>query len=192
MTTSSSFSSSLSGDVPTTAELDRAGQQMAQRMAAIGQADAKLHASTITETGANGAIRVTVSTSGALRKAELVGGGARLSAGEAIAELTACIQRAQAKIAQRAAEVLAGELGNDPAIERVITSYQERYPTPPEPAPAWNQSQTPPPAGYADRPPVPPAPPRPAPQPMQRTTQAAPRRNTNDDDWGSQSFMRPV
>lgn len=181
---------SLSEVLPTAAELERASARAAARVARLASANTRLNGTTVTETAANGAIRATVSMSGALLKVELPGAGARLSTLDAVTQLTACIQRAQARIAQRAAELMASELGDDPAVEEVLKTYRDRFPAPPEPRPG---SATPPPM-----PPPPRAePPRPGvetPRPAPRSNPGPPRRNraADEDDWGSQSFMRPV
>jgi hypothetical protein len=183
-------------DPPTRTEFDLVKARAQTRLEKLTRANMRLAELSITETVANGAIRATVSSSGALRKVEMVGPGAsRLSPTDAITQLTACIQRAQARIAGAAAEIMSAELGDDPVTDGVAAGYRTRFPAPPEPGPGWT-APVPPPV-----PPSPPAPPRPAvdlarhqaPQPALRPNPARPRRSVDDDDdLGNQPFLRPV
>lgn len=167
---------------PTEAELDRAAERAAQRIQRFAAVRAKIVELSVTEAAAGGAIRATVSSTGALTNVELAGRAARLTANEAVAQLVACVQRAQARIADHVAALMRAELGDDPAIEPIVSDYRQRFPAPPPPAPS--------------RPaPSHPAAPTPADPPLAAAPLAAPtivRRGApggEDDDWGNQSFL---
>lgn len=109
---------------------DRAAQERIERFAAAAD---KIDNTEVSESSPRGEVRVTVTTSGALRRIELGAPGARLSATDIVTIVQECVQRAQARIAEVAQQILAAEVGADPSADLVLGDYRNRFPAVPSP-----------------------------------------------------------
>ena len=104
---------------------DRAAQDRIERFAVAAD---KIDNTEVTESSPRGEVFVTVSTSGAVRAIELGANGVRLSATEIVSLVQGCVRRAQMRIAEVAQQILAAEVGDDPAADLVLSDYRNRFP----------------------------------------------------------------
>lgn len=122
--------------MPTEQEINRDTYVAQQRAERFSRATDRINSLVVTET--SGSIRATVDMSGALRSIEFEPRATRMGVGAAVQQITACVQRAQARIPDVARQVLAAELPGDPSAELAVGRLRQRYPTtepPPEPEP---------------------------------------------------------
>lgn len=100
-----------------------AAQRMSERVAAL----------TATAGGADGAIRVTVTSSGQLTALELDDRVQRMRGADLAKEIMRVTRLAQSRITAQVADVVAETVGTDTETGRaVLGSYEQRFPTPPE------------------------------------------------------------
>lgn len=118
----------MSESLQTEEELRREDRATQERIERFAVAAAKIGGTEVTVSAPRGEVRVTVTTSGALRHIELSASGARLAAGDIVPIVQDCVQRAQVRIAEVAQEILAAEVGDDPSAELVLMDYQARFP----------------------------------------------------------------
>ena len=138
-----------------------------------------------TATSADGAVTVTVNTSGALQQLAFGPRAQELPLPRLAAAVVATAQRAQVQAAQQLKTVMAPLIGTDSAAMHFL---EEQIPAPEiadEPAPEtprWELN-----AEQAEDPPPPPPPPAPAPPPPARPARPRP---DEDDDFGGGSIMQ--
>ncbi len=118
---------------------DTGSDQMEQRLSqwAQGFADkaAQFHAMRvqveqvqITEVSADGAVRVTVDSTGALSDLVFNDRIRDLSPPEVAAQVMGCLRRAQRQLAPRVQEAMQATVGDeDPLAERVVSGYRDRF-----------------------------------------------------------------
>jgi len=95
----------------------------------------ELEAVRATAHGHDGAVEVTVDSSGALADLHLTTAALRLRPEELSGEILATARRAQAQLAERMSALINGILGPDSETARFVSdTYQERFPPPPEAA----------------------------------------------------------
>ncbi len=120
--------------MPTEQEINRETYAARQRVERFSRTADRINSMTVTEQ--SGPIRATVDMSGALLSIEFDPHAARMGVAAAVQQITACVQRAQARITDVAQQVLAQELPGDPSAELVVSRFRERYPnTEPGPEP---------------------------------------------------------
>jgi DNA-binding protein YbaB len=101
---------------------------------------------TATATGADGAVRVTVTSSGVVTGLQLDDRVQRMGGAALAGEILRVIRRAQAGLAERVAEVVEATIGSDTETGRaVLASYRRRFPAEPEGPPASPVMPSPPP-----------------------------------------------
>ncbi|TCO56009.1 YbaB/EbfC family nucleoid-associated protein [Actinocrispum wychmicini] len=93
----------------------------------------------VTESAANGAIRVTVGPSGIPTDIWLSDDTGRMRPAEVARQLMACMRRAQAGLADRVGAVMAETVGDSADAAAVVDAYHQRFPqddpAPPSEAP---------------------------------------------------------
>lgn len=102
----------------------------------------QIEAVSVTEKSRNGAVRATVAASGALIDLVLTNRVHQMAPAEIASQVTACVQRAQARIADRVQQVVQDLVpGEDPAGRAVVASFRDRFPEPPPPLPDSGPTQ---------------------------------------------------
>jgi DNA-binding protein YbaB len=136
-----------------------------------------------TEASPDGAVRVTVDSSGVVTDLVLSDRALQLRPQQLSTQILDVMRRAQSRLTGQVAQVMQQTVGEDRAtVQSVVASYEQRFPEPPPEAG---------PEGYGgdlrlgeledDTPP-----PRPTPPPQRR-----PRRTDEDDDgWDDRPLMR--
>lgn len=160
-------------------EWARQAEQKAERYQQMGAAVSAVGA---TESSPDGMVKVTVNSSGAISNLELSDRISEHRGAEVAAQIMACMQRAQGRLAAQVAEAMQATIGDDRStIDTVVAGYQQRFPEP-------VVQQADPNAGYhrigelADDD-EPPPPRRPQPRPPTR------RADEDDDDDGGGSVL---
>jgi DNA-binding protein YbaB len=101
---------------------------------------------TATATGADGAVRVTVASSGVVTGLELDDRVQRMGGAALAGEILRVIRRAQAGLTERVAEAVEEIIGSDTEAGRaVLDSYRRRFPAEPQEPPASPVMPSPPP-----------------------------------------------
>lgn len=102
--------------------------QAAEKAQRYERMQAKVAAVTVTESVADGAVRVTVSSGGEVTDLQLGDRVRQWSPAEIAAEILACMRRAQGRLAGRVSEVMAATVGDDDQAARaVVESYRRRF-----------------------------------------------------------------
>ncbi|HEY8371897.1 MAG TPA: YbaB/EbfC family nucleoid-associated protein [Pseudonocardiaceae bacterium] len=106
-------------------EKARRYQEMQRQVAAVS----------VTETSRDGAVRVTVDSSGVVTDLVISDAVRTMSGAQISALVLSTMRRAQARISDRIAEVATATVGDDPeTVDAMVTTYRERFPEPePEP-----------------------------------------------------------
>ncbi len=101
---------------------------------------------TASATGADGAIRATVASSGVVTGLELDDRVQRMGGAALAGEILRVIRRAQARLSERVAEAVEETIGSDTETGRaVLDSYRRRFPAEPDGPPASPVMPSPPP-----------------------------------------------
>ncbi|GDY32302.1 YbaB/EbfC family nucleoid-associated protein [Gandjariella thermophila] len=163
--------------------LDDITAQARQRHQQFAMVRQKIEAVTVTERSPDGVVRATVNSGGALTGLALTDRARQLSPNEIAARVLACVQRAQARIAERVRDIVAETVpGDDPAAAKIVAGFRGRFPEPP--ADAGTRTEPAAEIRLGELAQEPPAPPKPAPR-----RQGAPS-DDGDDDWAHRSFLR--
>ena len=115
-----------------------------------------IDAISVTEQVDDGNVRVTVTSTGRVTAIELTDAVRRLTPSAIAAATLTCVQRAQARIAERVADATREVLGDDPAGQHIADEYRKRFPEvaqtaePPEPPSTRKAPPPPPPPTDAD------------------------------------------
>jgi DNA-binding protein YbaB len=151
---------------------------------------ARTRAVSVTETSRDGLVTVSVDANGTVTDLTLTDRVRDLSGQQVATAVLRTIQRANARIPDRIAELMRAAVGDDPAtIDAVLANYRARFPEP-EPEPAAPEIATELRIGQDEQPDEQPAeppaaPPEPAPRPRPE-----PPRDDNDDDWEGPTILR--
>lgn len=161
-------------------QLEEWAQQAEQKAERYQEMGAAVSAVSTTETSPDGVVTVTVNASGAVSALELTDRIREQSGSAVAAQIMACIQRAQAKLAAQVAAAMQATIGDEQStIDTVVSSYEQRFPEPISPVSGTDagfkrigeiEDETPPP-------------------PVER--RQPPRRPSDeDDDFDGGSFLR--
>ncbi|SHG10674.1 YbaB/EbfC family nucleoid-associated protein [Streptoalloteichus hindustanus] len=168
-------------------ELDRWAAEVTAKAERYQDMQQQVSSISSTAASSDGAVRVTVDSSGVLTGLEISDRVRQMSGSEVAALVLTTMRRAQARITDQVAEVMRSTVGDDAqTVEAVVGNYRQRFPEP-EPeeatgsvgaeemrfAPGDDADDT----DEAE-------PPRPTPPPRSR-----PRRD-DDEEWGGDSFLR--
>ncbi|SHF82175.1 YbaB/EbfC family nucleoid-associated protein [Streptoalloteichus hindustanus] len=170
------------------AELEKWAAQLEQRASRYLELQQRLDSTTVSETSADGTVRVTVDAHGVPVELHLSERARGTEPAKISAQLMACLRRAQAKLAHQVDGLVRATVpGDDAPANSIIENYRKRFPDPPEglapqdiPATASNATIQ---QGQPDRG-RPPAP-RPPQAPVRR-----PGPDEDTDDWADRSFLR--
>lgn len=147
----------------------------------------------VTESSADGVVTVTVDAGGNVTDLRITDGASGWAGAKISAAVLTTMRRAQARLADRVVEVMAGTVGDEPsALKAVLTNYHSKFPEPPPAEPQRTARNTDLPIGEptdATPPPSPVQAPQPArvANPATRRTQPA---ETEDWDESDRSFLR--
>lgn len=161
-------------------QLEEWAQQAEQKAERYQEMGAAVSAVSATETSPDGVVTVTVNASGAVSALELTDRIREQSGSAVSAQIMACIQRAQARLAAQVAAAMQATIGDEQStIDTVVSSYEQRFPEPISPVSSTDagfrrigeiEDETPPP-------------------PVER--RQPPRRPSDeDDDFDGGSFLR--
>lgn len=90
----------------------------------------------VTESSADGAVRLTVGSSGVLADLELTERAGQLPPRQLAAQIMDTMRRAQGKLSGRVADVMRASVGEDvETINSVVSSYRQRFPEQPDEPP---------------------------------------------------------
>lgn len=124
-----------------TANLRRFSEDTQRRAAQFQQVADSLGETSVTEHGESGAVRATVSASGALTDLELTERARELPATQLASAIMGCVQRAQARIADRAQQIVDETVSDDSPqaahiAQNIVAGFRDRFPAPAAPATA--------------------------------------------------------
>jgi DNA-binding protein YbaB len=185
-------------------------ERAAEKAEKFGRMQSAIESITVSETSRDGAVRVTVGSSGILQDLQLADSAGKMPMPRLAAEIMRAVQAAQAKIPELMQQAAADTVGvEDPAVQHVLGQARKHFPEPPEEEeeprrasglqemqfgveddappqrPTTPQHPTPPQHPTTQqRPPAPPQPPQP-PRPQRRQPD-----DFDDDDFSSGSFLR--
>ena len=133
------------------------GAQVAGRTEAAAALADRVATLTSSADGGEGAVRVTVASSGVLTGLELDDSVQRLPGKDLAAEIVRVIRRAQAGLVDRVAAAVDETVGADTETGRaVLDSFAQRFPVDPDESPAAPVMPSPPPfPTFANRPTLP-------------------------------------
>ncbi|SDG21050.1 YbaB/EbfC DNA-binding family protein [Lentzea fradiae] len=110
-------------------------QQAEQKAQRYQQMSAAVSAVSATESSPDGVVKVTVNASGAMSALELTDRIREQSGSAVAAQIMACVQRAQAKLAGQVAAAMQATIGDEQStIDTVVSGYEQRFPEPVSPA----------------------------------------------------------
>lgn len=104
-------------------------KQAEQRFADARAASDAMAAMTGSATSPGGEVRVTVSASGALTGLELAEVVTGWRAADIAASVLACVQRAQASLADQASTIMAESMGENPMTDVVVDQLRRSFPS---------------------------------------------------------------
>jgi DNA-binding protein YbaB len=109
-------------------QLTQWAQGFADNAKQFGAMRARIEQIQVTESSTDGAVRVTIDSSGApidLTLTDKIGG---LPPSEVAALVMACMQRAQQRLAGQVRHTMAATVGaEEPVVEHVVSSYRQRF-----------------------------------------------------------------
>ncbi|HEY6424638.1 MAG TPA: YbaB/EbfC family nucleoid-associated protein [Pseudonocardiaceae bacterium] len=109
-------------------QLSQWAQGFADKAEQFGAMRAQVEQVQVTESSTDGAVRVTVDSSGALTDLALTDKIRDMASSEVAAQVMACTRRAQQRLAGRVREAMAATVGGEQqVIEHVVSGYRERY-----------------------------------------------------------------
>lgn len=158
-------------------EWARQAEQKAERYQQMGAAVSAVGA---TESSPDGMVSVTVNASGAISNLVLSDQIRTHSGADVAAQIMACMQRAQSRLAAQVAAAMQATIGDDQStIDTVVSGYEQRFPEPVEPQSAPEQGYRR--IGEIEDDEV---------QSPERPERRAPRpRPNDDDDWDGGSVL---
>lgn len=143
----------------------------------------------ITESVADGAVRVTVGHNGLPTDIAMTDGVRAMAPEEIAANVMAAIRKAQSRYPARLAEILAETVGeDDPAAQHILATAEQNFPAPPDEEPAGEEPLRFPDVEEDERTPPPSVPPRPS-RPVSRRDGDTDR-DTDTDDFGDGTIFR--
>ena len=165
-------------------------ERAAEKAAKYGQMQQRIEQIVVTESSRDGAIRVTVGSSGMLQSLELAESAGNRPMAKLGAEIMRTVQLAQSKVPDLVQQVVDDTVGmDDPAAAHMVSESRKVFPEPPadadEPARTSGLQEMQVPVEDDYEPPATPSAPRPPP-PRRRPVEDP----DDDEDFGSGSFLR--
>jgi DNA-binding protein YbaB len=113
---------------PTEHRLSQWAQGFAEKAEQFHAMRAQVEQVQVSESSRDGAVRVTVDSSGALTDLAFTGKIRDLAPPELAAQVLACLRRAQQQLAQRVQEAMQSTVGDEQRlVESVVSGYRERF-----------------------------------------------------------------
>lgn len=112
-------------------ELDDIVEQAIRRNELFAEAEQEIDALTVTERSPDGAVEVTVRSSGALVNlscSELI---RTMNPRQLSTTIQHCVQAAQAGVSRRVEEILRGKVPDDPLTDELVAEARNAFPPPP-------------------------------------------------------------
>jgi hypothetical protein len=107
--------------------------QVAEKAQRYQSMQAQVAGISVTEHSDDGAIQLTVGSSGVLTDLSLTDRAAQIPPRELAAQIMDTMRRAQGKLSSRVAEVMQASVGEDTeTVSSVVSSYQQRFPQQPD------------------------------------------------------------
>jgi len=114
--------------------VDQWAAQVAEKAQRYEDMQAQVAEISVTESSGDGAVRLTVGSSGVLTDLELTERAGQLQPHQLAAQIMETMRRAQSRLSGRVAEVMQSSVGDDTeTVNAVVSSYQRRFPPPVEP-----------------------------------------------------------
>jgi DNA-binding protein YbaB len=114
-------------------QLEEWARQAEQKAERYQEMSAAVSAVGATESSPDGMVTVTVNSSGAISNLELTDRIADHRGAEVAAQIMACMQRAQSKLAAQVVAAMQATIGDDRStIDAVAAGYEQRFPEPVE------------------------------------------------------------
>lgn len=123
------------GDQPSAAQrqVEEWAAQVAQKAERYQAMQARVAGITVTESSSDGAVRLTVGSSGVMTDLELSDRATQQPARQLAAQIMDTMRRAQGRLSGQVAEVMQASVGDDQeTVTAVVSSYQQRFPAQPE------------------------------------------------------------
>lgn len=114
-------------------QLEDAVEQAIRRHEVFSAADREIDAVTVTERSPDGAVEVTVRSSGALVDLTCTERIRTMPPRQVAATIQACVQAAQAGIARRVQEILRRAAPGDPLVDELVAEADKAFAPPPAP-----------------------------------------------------------
>ncbi|MEU0878218.1 YbaB/EbfC family nucleoid-associated protein [Lentzea sp. NPDC005914] len=126
------------GSLSSSAGIDRWVAQARAKAERYQEMRAQAGHVSVTEASKDGMVTVSIDSSGNVTDLRITDRVRELSGAEVAAEVLLTMRRAQAKLPEKLAEVMAATIGDDPGTaETIVGNYRAKFPEPPsdEPAP---------------------------------------------------------
>ena len=124
-------------------EMQRLAERMQERSRRFTELHTQMSALSVTETSADGAVRVSVDGNGLPTELTLTERSRGVEPERLSTELMACLRRAQAQLRARVEAATREAVGDDEAGAAIVAQYAERFPDAEPPPPPGRQQ-----AGY--------------------------------------------
>lgn len=102
-------------------------QQQARR---YGELQDQLSNTSVTETSANGGVRITVDSNGVPTELTVTDRAQGMSPAEITSALSQTLARAQARLRDRVSELASSVVGDDEPANNIVQGYKNRFPDP--------------------------------------------------------------
>jgi YbaB/EbfC DNA-binding family protein len=163
-------------------QVDDAVELAVRRHEVFTEAHRRIDAVTVTQRSPEGAVEVTVGSSGNVLEVRCAETIRAMPPHQVAATIQACAQAAQAGVASRVEEILRAVAPGDPLTDELVANAHKTFPTPPTAPPGSAPGGSGPRelaiGGIEDD----------APPPPRRAPRRRPARDHDADDWGGRSI----
>lgn len=128
MTSGTLFGGNPDDTVRSLDEIARKARERHQRFAVVRE---QVQGVAVTEQSPDGAVRVTVQSSGALTDLVLSDKVRQMNPNRLASHVLSCVQRAQGRLADRVQAIVDGAAPDDETGRRIVESFRDRFPQPP-------------------------------------------------------------
>ena len=131
--TGAAFGNQFGGGADAERRVEQWAAQVAEKAQRYQDMQAQVAEIRVTESSGDGAVRLTVGSSGVLTDLELTERAGQLPPRQLAAQIMDTMRRAQGRLSGRVAEVMQASVGDDTeTVNTVVASYQQRFPRQPE------------------------------------------------------------
>lgn len=128
MTSGTPFGGDPDDTIRSLDEIARKARETHKRFAAMRE---QVQEVAVTEQSADGAVKVTVQSSGALKDLVFSDKVRQINPSRLASVVLHCVQRAQARLADRVQDLVDGAAPDDETGRRIVASFRDRFPQPP-------------------------------------------------------------